>query len=98
MSLTDCIQATRQAHELLRRRAAGTRPDEQCSAAYRTVKSGLDELWTAAQQHLAMQQLQAAIEKLTVDAQYFAGLSDSEGFRDAAEVWQQYAYLEGTMC
>jgi hypothetical protein len=34
---------------------------------------------------------------LVIDAEYFAGLNDSEAYGDACEVWQQYAYLEKTV-
>src|SRR4051794_15353177 len=97
MNLTECIQMTRKAHESLRSRTAGTLPDERSSSAYRRLKKGLDELWAAAQEHLDAQELRDAIAKLTIDAEYFAGLNDGEGFRDAAEVWQQYDYLDKTI-
>ena len=97
MNLTECIQLTRKAHESLRSRTAGTRPDEQSSAAYRALKAGLDELWAAAQRHPDAKEIRNAIGKLTIDAEYFAGLNEGEGFRDAAEVWQRYNYLEETI-
>jgi hypothetical protein len=94
MNLTECIRVTRNAHELLRSRAPTTRPDEKSSTAYQTVKKGLDKLWEAAQQSADNKQICNVIGRLTIDAEYFAGLNDSEGFRDASEVWQQYIYLE----
>jgi hypothetical protein len=97
MNLTESIQTTRKSHELLRSRTAGTRPDEQSSIAYQTVKKGLDELWEAAQKHPHKKQICSAIGRLIIDAEYFAGLNDSEGYGDASEVWQQYAYLEKTV-
>src|SRR5690348_7461355 len=92
MNLSECIQITREAHESLRSRTPGTRPDEQSSTAYQTVKKGLDELWAAAQQRPDKKQICNAIGRLTIDAEYFAGLNDNEGYRDASEVWQQYSY------
>ena len=97
MNLAECIQTTRKAHELLRSRTPGTRPDEQSSTAYQTVKKGLDELWAAAQQRPDNKRISSAIGRLVIDAEYFAGLNDSEGYGDASEVWQQYAYLEKTV-
>jgi uncharacterized protein (DUF3084 family) len=97
MNLTECIRVTRNAHELLRSRTLGTRPDEQSSTAYQIVKKGLDKLWAAAQQRADNQQICNVIGGLTIDAECFAGLNDSEGFRDASDVWQQYGYLEETI-
>jgi hypothetical protein len=97
MNLTECIQISRNAHELLRSRTAGSRPDQQGSTAYLTVKKGLDELWAAAQHRPDSKQIRSAIGRLIIDAEYFAGLNDSEGFRDASDVWQQYGYLEETI-
>jgi hypothetical protein len=97
MNLTESIQITRNAHGLLRSRTPGTRLDEQSSAAYQKVKKGLDELWAAAQQRSDKKQICSAIGRLTIDAEYFAGLNDSEGFRDASEVWQLYIHLEKTV-
>jgi hypothetical protein len=57
MNLTECIQITRKAHELLRSRTGGTRPDEQSSTAYQTVKKGLAELWAAAQERPEKKQM-----------------------------------------
>jgi hypothetical protein len=94
MKSAECIQTARKAHVVLRSRAAGTRSDDQSYAAYRTLKTALDELWAAAEQHRETKQIRKAIGKLTVDAEFFAGLNDGEGFRDATEVWQQYTYLE----
>ena len=34
-----------------------------------------------------------AIRLLTVDAEYYAGLNDAEGFRDPSEAWGQYELL-----
>ena len=97
MNVTESIQMARKTHELLRSRVAGTPPDEQSAAAYRALKTALDELWAAAQPHPDMKQIRGAIGMLTIDAEYFAGLNDGEGFRDAAEAWQQYSYLEHTL-
>ena len=94
MNVNECIEMARKAHERLRARTAGIRPDERSSAVYNSLKSALDEIWAAAEQRPDMKQIRSAIEKLTSDAEFFAGLNDSEGFRDAAEVWQQYAYLK----
>ena len=94
MSLSKSIKTARGAHQLLRSRVAGTRPDEQSSAAYRTLKAALDELWAAADDYPETQQIRQAVGRLTIDAEYFAGLNDGEGFRDSAEVWQQYSNLE----
>ncbi len=96
MNLHETIQITRDAHELLRSRTPGTRPDEPSSFAYQKVKKGLDELWAAAQQLLATKETRSRIGRLMIDAEYFAGLNDSEGFRDASEVWQQYTFLQET--
>ena len=97
MNLTEYIQITRTAHELLRSRAPGTCLDDRSSTAYQTVKKGLDELWAAAQQRPDNKQICGAIRRLTIDAEYFAGLNDSQGFRDASDVWQQYGYLQKTV-
>ena len=79
MKSAECIQTARKAHEVLRSRVAGTRPDDQSSAAYRALKAALDELWTAAEEHSETKQIRGIIGKLTVDAEYFAGLNDGEG-------------------
>ena len=97
MNLTETIRTAREAHEVLRSRTAGTRPDEKSSAAYRAVKTALEELWTAAQQHPDSKQVRGAIGRLTVDAEYFAGLNDGEGFREATEVWQRSTFLQQTV-
>ena len=97
MNLTQCIHTARNAHELLRSRTPGARPDEPGATAYQAVKTGLNQMWEAAQQRADKKQICSAIGRLTIDAEYFAGFNDSEGFRDASEVWQEYSYLEKTL-
>ena len=92
MDLSKPLETARQSHELLRSRGAGTSPDEQ-SSAYRALKNAFDELWVATQQRPDVKEIHRAIGRLITDAEYFAGLNDAEGFRDPAEVWQQYGYL-----
>jgi hypothetical protein len=94
MKVTEFVETARKAHETLRARVAGTRPDDRSSAAYKTLKSALDRLLAAVQQRPDVKQIRNAIGKLTTDAEFFAGRNDDEGFRDAADVWQQYDNLK----
>jgi hypothetical protein len=95
MKSAECIQTARKAHEALRSRAAGARPNEESSTAYRALKAALDELWTDAERHTEAEQIRRVIGQLTIDAEYFAGMNEGEGFHDATEVWRQYNYLKG---
>ena len=64
---------------------------------YRLVKAVLDQLWEAADRPDAMAptvDIRRAVGRLTTDAEYYAGLSDAEGFRDPAEVMALYDMLE----
>ena len=93
MHITECVETARKAHQSLRSRTPGARPDEQSAAAYKAFKTAVNQLWIVTQQYPDAQQIRSSIWKLTIDAEFFAGLNDSEGFRHAAEVWQQYTYL-----
>ncbi len=97
MNIPEAIQTARKAHQHLRGRPAGVPPEQKSNAVYASLKAALDELWTAAERHRDAKQIRRAVVQLTVDAEFFAGLSDTEGFRDPAEVWQQYSYIEQAM-
>ena len=97
MNIIESVDAARSAHQRLRARPGGASPDPQSSTAYASFKAALDQLWSAAERHRDTQEIRRALTRLTADAEFCAGLSDAEGFRDAAEVWQQYDYLEQAM-
>ena len=84
----------RVAHERLRRRVAGLRPDEKSTKDYSIIKTTLDGLWRVAVRFPDAAQIRQVIDRLRADAEYVAGLTDTEGFRAADEVSQQYSRLE----
>ena len=47
--------------------------------------------------HPDAQEIRRALTRLTADAEFCAGLSDTEGFRNPSEIWQQYDYIEQAM-
>jgi hypothetical protein len=94
VNITECIEKARKAHVALRSRAGGTCPDEQSSLAYKTFKTAVNQLWAETPQLPNARDIRSSLWRLTIDAEFFAGLNDSEGFRDATEVWQQYTYLK----
>jgi hypothetical protein len=97
MGMFDRIRAARQAHQELRSSLPARANLAGKADHYRAVKAGLDQLWEAADQPGAAasaNDIRRAVRRLTADAEYYAGLSDAEGFRDPAEVWGQYDLLE----
>jgi hypothetical protein len=97
MSLLDQIRAARQAHEELRASLSTRATLARKADRYRTVKAGLDQSWEAADQPgvaASADDIRRAVRRLTADAEYYAGLSDAEGFRDPAEVGGEYDLLE----
>jgi hypothetical protein len=97
MRLADQIRMARQAHEELRASPPARRSLAEKADRYRAVKAVLDRLWEAADRPegtASAAEVRRAIRRLTVDAEYYAGLNDAEGFRDSAEVSGQYDLLE----
>jgi hypothetical protein len=97
MSLLNQVQAARQAHQALRSTPPAPANLDEKAGLYRAVQSALDDLWGAADRPGAAgpaAEVRRAIRQLTVDAEYYAGLTDGEGFRDPAEVWGKYEWLE----
>jgi hypothetical protein len=97
VSLLDQVRAARQAHEALRSSQPAPANLDEKAGLYRAVKAALDELWAAADRPgvaAPAVEVRRAVRRLTVDAEYHAGLTDGEGFRDPAEVWGQYEWLE----
>jgi hypothetical protein len=97
MSLREQIRTARQAHEELRSSPPARTNLDAKADRYRAVKSVLDQLWEAADRPGAAPlaaEVRRAIRLLTVDAEYYAGMNDAEGFRDAAEASGQYDWLE----
>jgi hypothetical protein len=97
MNVVESVHAARSAHERLRGRPGGASPDPQSSAAFVSFKAALDQLWSAAERHRDAQEIRRALTRLTADAEFCAGLSDTEGFRNPSEIWQQYDYIEQAM-
>jgi hypothetical protein len=62
-------------------------------AAYKAFKTAMNRWWVVTPQYPDAQPIRSCIWKLTIDAEFFAVLNDSEGFCDGIEMWQQYAYL-----
>ena len=96
MAVRDQIRAARQAHEVLRSSPPVRANLAEKAELYRTVKAVLDDVWADADRPGAAPaaEVRRAVRLLTVDAEYYAGLNDSEGFRDPAEAWEQYELLE----
>lgn len=97
MGLLDQIRAARQAHQELRSSPPSSTTLDEKAGRYRAVKAGLDRVWKAAEQSgvvASAEDIRRAIRRLTADAEYYAGLSDGEGYRDPAEVWSEYDLLE----
>lgn len=94
--MIDGIHRARRAHEVLRseRPTAANLPAK--AEVYRGMKEVFDELWAAAGEGVVADpvEVRRVIRLLTADAEYFAGLNDSEGFRDPTEAWSQYELLE----
>jgi hypothetical protein len=92
--MIDGIRRAQRAHEVLRseRPTAANLPAK--AEGYQGMKELFDELWAAAGEAAHPVEVRRVIRLLTVDAEYFAGLSDSEGFRDPTEAWSQYELLE----
>ncbi len=88
MNASEDIGRARSAHEVLR---AGAVEAGRKGELYGQVKSVLDQAWAAAPDDA---DVGSAVRSLTVDAQYHAGLSDAEGFRDEADMRAQYDLLE----
>jgi|SRR5687767_8254645 hypothetical protein len=97
MSVVDRIRAARRAHEALRAESPSAANLQSKADVYRRIKALFDELWAAADRADVAggaTEMHRAIRLLTIDAEHHAGLSDSEGFRDTAEAWDQYDLLE----
>ena len=97
MNVLDQILAAREAHEKLRASPPARATLGPMGEQYRLVKAVLDQLWEAADQpgvEAFADDIRRAVRRLTADAEYYAGLSDAEGFRDPAEVWGEYDLLE----
>ena len=97
MNVLDQILAAREAHEKLRASPPARATLGPKGEQYRLVKAVLDRLWEAAGRPDAMAStadIRRAVGRLTTDAEYYAGLSDAEGFRDPAEVMALYDMLE----
>jgi len=97
VSLTDRIRAARQAHEALRAEPPHSANLPAKAKVYQDVKALLDELRAAATGPGVagdLVDIRRAIRLLALDAEYHAGLNDSEGFRNPAEAWGQYELLE----
>jgi hypothetical protein len=95
--MLDEIRAARQTHENLRASSPARATLGPKSKQYRLVKAVLDQVWEAADRPGAMAptaDIRRAVARLTTDAEYHAGLSDAEGFRDPAEAMAQYDMLE----
>jgi hypothetical protein len=84
----------RVAHERLRRRVAGSSPNETSNRDYSIVKAALDGLWRVAVKFPEGAQAREIIDRLMADAGYFAGLTHTEGFPTAEALSQQYSLLE----
>jgi hypothetical protein len=97
MGLLEQLRSARRVHEELRlspppRATLGPKADH-----YRTVKAALDQAWEAAERPdtvVPAADVRRAVQRLTADAEFHAGLSDAEGFRDPAEAWAEYDLLE----
>ena len=97
MGMLEEIRTARQAHEALRSSPPARATLAQKADHYGAVKSVLDRLWEAADRSGATApaaDVRRSIRRLTADAEYYAGLSDAEGFRDPAEVTAEYDLLE----
>jgi hypothetical protein len=97
MGLLDPIRVARQTHDALRSSLPSRTNLAEKADLYRTVKSVLDDLWKATDRPgtaTSATEVRRAVRRLTVDAEYHAGLNNSEGFRDAAEASGQYDLLE----
>jgi hypothetical protein len=98
MNLMRRIREAKQAHQALRAEPATARNLAEKATIFKPLKALLDELWVATQtlpaQDRSVKALHTAIRHLIIDAEYFAGQNDAEGFRDPSEVWAQYALLE----
>jgi hypothetical protein len=61
------------------------------------VRTALEELWGAADGPGVAEpaaEVRRAVRRLTVDADFYAGLTNGEGYRDPAEAWATYEWLE----
>jgi hypothetical protein len=95
MGLLDQIRAARKAHKELQSSPPARATLAQKADQYRAVKMVFDQLWEKADGLGApATDVRRAVRRLTIDAEYFAGLSDAEGFRDPAELWAEYDLLE----
>ena len=96
MSVVVDIRAARRAHDSLRSCPPDAANLAHKADLYRVVKPVLDVLWTETDRPdaaLPASEVRRAIRLLTVDAEYYAGLNDAEGFRDPSEAWGQYELL-----
>ena len=93
--MIDRIRAARRAHQILREESPNAANITSKAAVYREVKDLLDELGVLEQGQVEPE-VGRAIRLLALDAEYYAGLSDTEGFRDSADAWTQYELLERT--
>lgn len=97
-ALADRIVAARGTHARLRSVPVSADTLDEKRPLYDSIKGLFDELW----QHLnetpndnAAKAVRSAIRGLTVDAEWHAGLqNEAEGYRDAADVTDQYRVLE----
>ena len=97
MGILKRIVAAHQSHVTLRSSLPSRTNLAEKADLYRTIKAVLDELWEAAEgpgTSASITDVRRAVRLLTVDAEYYAGLNDSEGTRDPAEAWGQYDLLK----
>ena len=94
--MVDRIRAARRAHEALRAQPPSVANLQSKAEVYRDMTTLFNELWAAADRSDVAEaaEVHRAIRLLTLDAEYHAGLNDSEGVRDVGEARKQYDLLE----
>jgi hypothetical protein len=94
MNHTSPFVVARVAHERLRRRAVHSSSDEKTTRDYGIIKTTLDGLWRVAARFPDTAHIRQIISGLRVDAEYVAGLTDTQGFHATDEVSLQYLRLD----
>jgi len=94
MSLRDQIVQARASHGWLRQGLNKRDAGHETLSHLHTIRTSLEAAWPASKEHGQGPHIRQAIRRLRADAEFHAGVGETEVFRDAELVWKEYDFLE----
>jgi hypothetical protein len=95
MPFTRQIEQARTAHALLRQNSKPFDSNNAKLAQLQQIRSALDQIWPASEEHPQGAHIRQCIRRLRADAELHSGVAETEVFRDDESVWQEYDFLKG---